>query len=106
MTEEEKLALANVLERARDDAEDYMLGPHAKLDYCDEYPEALERVASEFRGTVSLLLKLGMPWPGGTELADTLADVAKAERADMQCTCTWEDGDDAKCIFHHPEVKP
>jgi len=80
-------ALDNALDRAYHEAWDYLLGPHAKLDYCDEYTYVCRSQASQFRELVTLLYALG--WPAARrqewlDLAEHLEKIADAEDRDKE----------------------
>jgi hypothetical protein len=79
ITQQERDALGEVLDRAWHDAEDYLLGPHAKLDYLDEYAGALRSNAKTFRVLHGLLRKLAMPRDQWEELAHRLEVTAYNE---------------------------
>ena len=81
LEDKEKDALDSVLRRALDDAGDYLLGPHAKLDYCDEYADTLRNAASEFRLVANICRNLGLVVLDGyfAELAGKLEEAAKED---------------------------
>lgn len=65
MKSKEKQALVRVLDRAHEDAENYLLGPHAALDYGDEYASILRQNAEDFRKVAQLSRELGLPHSDG-----------------------------------------
>jgi len=83
ITTKEYEALTQALERAYHDAWDYLLGPHAKLDYCDQYAAVCRAQASQFRDLVAVMYGLGLsedtrrPW---VELAGMLEKIAEREQ--------------------------
>lgn len=87
MKSKEKQALVRVLNRAREDAENYLLSPHAANDYGDEYVSVLRQNAADFHKVAELARELELPASdGGASCAKQWEDLAAELEQFARCS--------------------